>query len=52
MYDSLVPDCKGNIHFTPATRFAHDPRDHTLAKAALLLGALWLVLICRVLLVI
>jgi hypothetical protein len=52
MNHNLRPDGDGTIRFTPATRLAHDPRDHMLGKAALLLGVVWLILIWRVLLVI
>jgi hypothetical protein len=50
MSDRPHIDRTGTIRFSPASRFAHDPRDLMLPRAMLLLGALIALLIWRVVL--
>lgn len=43
-------DRTGTIRFSPASRFAHDPRDMMLARTMLALGAAIALLIWRIVL--
>ena len=50
MSDKPSFDRTGTIRFSPATRFAHDPRDLMLPRAMLVLGSAIALLIWRVVL--